>query len=277
TGPPRAGAPLTAPPAGAPRRLVRRRAVLLLVRPTVRTLSWVSLGAGAGLAGLFAAFLWLPFAHVLPADSLGQVTDALRVAAVGLAFGAVATFDDPTERFLSSTPVSVLWRRAIRLALVLPVLALCWWGTLSLAAASPSAASARALGDRLHLGGLTLETAVMVVLVMGLAAVARRLNQARPAVLPAAGGLVVALVIAWRGLGRFGLFPPAPGKAAAPAALAAWTGAIWHWGGLGALMVVVVLAGSSDAWRRPTRLRLPMRATAGHGTPGRATNGERFT
>lgn len=93
--------------------MTRARQAALLALPFARTLPWVALLAAAALA--------------LAVVRLGDAqTLHLRLAALALCIGGAFLLDDPAAETIESVPASLLFRRLLRLALALPVLAAAW-------------------------------------------------------------------------------------------------------------------------------------------------------
>ena len=93
--------------------MTRARQALLLVRPSLRTAAWLAVLPGGAL-GL----------GVLSLD--GPVVLELRLAALALCVGAAFVLDDAASETLASSPTSLLFRRLVRVALVLPPVAALW-------------------------------------------------------------------------------------------------------------------------------------------------------
>lgn len=92
-----------------------------LIRPTMRAMRW---GAPAG-STLPAAFVVWHF-HNQPFTSASSSAFGLRVAALTLALGLAFVLDDPSEDTTAPAPISILTRRALRIALTLPPSLLYW-------------------------------------------------------------------------------------------------------------------------------------------------------
>lgn len=92
-----------------------------LVLPTARSIRW-----GALLGAIApAAFLVWHF-HNQPSPNADSSAFGLRLAALSLALGLAFVLDDPTEDATGYTPVSILARRTLRIALTLPPTMLFW-------------------------------------------------------------------------------------------------------------------------------------------------------
>ena len=94
---------------------------LLAARPLARTIRWPALAAS------FVPGLW--FVGQTSSDPDGSIEGAaiaLRLGAVSLGIGMAFVLDDPTEDLTAPTPVSLLARRGVRIALTLPVAVVAW-------------------------------------------------------------------------------------------------------------------------------------------------------
>ena len=125
--------------------MIRLRQSALLIRPLVRTIRWLPLPVAALLGvGL------LTFGE----QGLGD----LRLAMIALCIGAAFVLDDVAAPTVESSPPPLLFRRTLRLALVLPLAAALWGLLLWDANGSPA------------VGALTLELAGMLALTLAAAA-----------------------------------------------------------------------------------------------------------
>jgi fluoroquinolone transport system permease protein len=97
--------------------VIRLRQAEQLLGPVARTLPWRALLAGSATALVVSS---------LP----GSPTLRARLGAVALCLGVAYLFDDPAETTLESSPLTLMLRRALRLALVAPLLAISWWVVL---------------------------------------------------------------------------------------------------------------------------------------------------
>ena len=86
-----------------------------LIRPMMRTIRW----AGLACAALPAIYVVWNFEHQ-PQGNVDSVAIGLRMAGVFLALGISFVLDDPTEDTTGYTPITVLMRRALRIALTFP-------------------------------------------------------------------------------------------------------------------------------------------------------------
>ncbi|MFE9924419.1 ABC transporter [Streptomyces sp. NPDC005774] len=153
-----------------------------LLRPVVRTLPWRAIGVAGGLGLLFAAA-----PRLMGDDATGRLAlNALRMSAVAFALGAAFLLDDPARHTTAAVPTRRAVRHTLRLALVVPVAALWWTGTLLLVPA----------GVRPPVGGITLEAAATLALALAGAAFAvRRSDSTRPGQ-AVAGALFTTAVLA---------------------------------------------------------------------------------
>jgi hypothetical protein len=83
--------------------------------------SWTALAGGVGLLLAVGAVLAVSDASANPLVGLAAAT---------VAAGALAGLDDPAEDLLAAVPTSAAWRRAHRLALLLPAAVVVWVGLL---------------------------------------------------------------------------------------------------------------------------------------------------
>jgi hypothetical protein len=143
--------------AGPIRRRVWPMRWLVLVRPTVRAVTWAPVlgGTTAGIAVMVAA--------VLLEDDLGAPTLAnlVRLAAVCTAVGAAFLLDDPAARTIRTVPVPLMVRTFVRVAVALPVLGGGW---------AVAAVVADRDSDGLPLAGLALEAAAIGAVTLAVAA-----------------------------------------------------------------------------------------------------------
>jgi hypothetical protein len=126
--------------------VIRLRQVAQLVRPVARSLPWRALLAASAAALVVSS---------LP----GSAALRTRLGAIALCLGAAYLFDDPAASTLQSSPVTLLLRRALRLALATPLF-LASWSVVLWRVDGPDP-----VGRTLELGGpltLTLATAAAV-------------------------------------------------------------------------------------------------------------------
>jgi hypothetical protein len=220
-----------------PARRLRRqlRLVPALLVPTARAVGWVpSLAAFALSVGLLALAV-RPGLALPPADLVRWVRLAMIVAALGYAF----LLDDPSEPTTEAVAGSLLLRRALRVALLLPATA-AWWVAVvwRVRAVHP--------GVRLPVAALTLEAAALLAATVVLAAAGSRLAPERRGGVVAAPAVLALASVAFLLPARVALFPP-PGTAA-------WDGAHRRW----AVLLCLALSAFALASRDPAR-RLPSR------------------
>jgi hypothetical protein len=193
---------------------------------------------------------WLLAAGVLAwkADDVAGPGDAatlLRVVAVVLATSVVALVDDAAANVLEPTPVPLVWRLGVRLAVAAAAVASPW--VLALVWVDPAQLTA----------ALSLECAALTVVALATAAAVARWSgalepsiAAGPAVL---GGAAFAALLP----PRWALFaPPDDG----------WRGAHGRW----AVVLAVAVAVLVFATRDPAAGRIPLRRARQRGTPTRS-------
>ncbi len=161
------------------------RQAALLVRPTVRSLSWAPLAAAGALAfGLLGL--------------TDQGLTELRLAAIGICVGAAFILDDAAAATVASAPTPLLVRRALRVGLASAPLAALWALLSWLAGGAASWA-------------VSLELAAMLALTLAAAAVATRLRGAGRGGAAAGPALLVLLSAAYLLLpSRWGPLPRRP-------------------------------------------------------------------
>lgn len=208
--------------------MTRLRQAGLLVGPSLRTVAWPAL-VPAALLGL----------AILQLD--GDRVVLLRLAAVALCVAAAFALDDPAAETTAAAPAPLLFRRALRLALVLPLVGVAW--ALLLGAGGP-----------VPEGGLTLELAAMLAFALAASAWAAAYVADGRGGLAAAPVLLVALAAAAIALPeRWTLF--------AGAADPRWTAAHARWTAVLVLALLALLAASVDPGRPRILARLrPRRA-----------------
>jgi hypothetical protein len=111
---------------------LRGRQVVLLVRPLWRATRVAPILAAA-LAGLAIVHLGRPVGWA------GTAVANLPEAGTLVCFGAAFMLDDPAANVLAASPTTLIFRRFLRVALVIPLLALLW-GVLLWHAQIPSGA-----------------------------------------------------------------------------------------------------------------------------------------
>jgi hypothetical protein len=219
-----------------PARRLRRqlRLVPALVVPTARTVGWA-----APLAG-FALSLGLLALAVRPGLELpaGRLVLWLRLAMTVAALGCAFLLDDPSEPTTEGVAGSLLLRRSLRVALLLPATAAWWVGVVwRVQAVHP--------GLPLPVAALTLEAAALLAVTVALAAAGSRLAPERR------GGVVAAPALLALTSAAFLL--PAQVTLYAQPGSAAWDGAHRRW----ALLLGLALAAFALASRDPAHRRLP--------------------
>ena len=217
------------------RRLRRQlRLVPALSVPTARAVGWA-----APLAG-FALSLGLLALAVRPGLELpaGRLVLWLRLAMTVGALGCAFLLDDPSEPTTEGVAGSLLLRRSLRVALLLPATAAWWVGVVwRVQAVHP--------GLPLPVAALTLEAAALLAVTVALAAAGSRLAPERR------GGVVAAPALLALTSAAFLL--PAQVTLYAQPGSAAWDGAHRRW----ALLLGLALAAFALASRDPAHRRLP--------------------
>ena len=236
-------------------RWLRRQLRLVppLLVPTARAVGWA-----APLAG-FALSLGLLALAVRPGLELpaGRLVLWLRLAMTAGALGCAFLLDDPSEPTTEGVAGSLLLRRSLRVALLLPATA-AWWAAVvwRVQAVHP--------GLPLPVAALTLEAAALLAVTVALAAAGSHLAPERR------GGVVAAPALL--ALTSAGFLLPARVALYAEPGSAAWDGAHRRWALLLGLALATFAAASSD----PAHRRLPsrLRGLAHWRTRGRATRAE---
>jgi fluoroquinolone transport system permease protein len=224
-----------------------------LLVPTARAVAWwPPLAAFTVSLGLLA--LAVRPGSVLEAEELVQW---LRIAIVTGALGCAFLLDDPSEPTTEGVAGSLLLRRALRVALLLPATA-AWWVAVvwRIRAVYPAVS--------LPIAAFTLEVAALLAVTMALAAAGSRLAPERR------GGVVAAPALLALTSAAFLL--PAQVTLYAQPGSAAWDGAHRRW----ALLLGLALAAFAAASRDPAHRRLPswLRGLAHWRTRGRAARAE---
>jgi hypothetical protein len=217
-------------------RWLRRqlRLVPALLVPTARAVGWAPPLAG------FALSLGLLALAVRPGLELpaGRLVLWLRLAMTVGALGCAFLLDDPSEPTTEGVAGSLLLRRSLRVALLLPVAA-AWWVAVVW--------RVRAVHPELPLpvAALTLEAAALLAVTVALAAAGSRLAPERR------GGVVAAPALL--ALAGAAFLLPAPVALYAQPGGAAWGAAHQRW----ALLLGLALAAFAAASRDPAHRRLP--------------------
>ena len=236
------------------RRIGRQlRLVPALLVPTTRAVGW-----GPPLAA-FTVSLGLLALAVRPGLALPpeELVRWLRLATIVAALGCAFVLDDPSEPTTESVAGSLLLRRALRVALLLPAAAAWWVAALwRVRAVHP--------GLPLPVAALTLEAAALLAVTVALGAAGSRLAPERRGGVVAAPALLALASAA-------GLLPAQVALYAQPGS-AAWDGAHRRW----ALLLGLALAAFAAASRDPAHRRLPsrLRGLAPGRTRGRVTRAE---
>ena len=132
--------------------MIRLRQSALLIRPLARTVRWLPLPAAA-LVGVGL----LTFGE--------QGLHDLRTAMIALCIGAAFVLDDPAASTVESSPPPLLFRATLRIALVLPLVAVLWGLLLWDANGSPAVGA-----STLELAGMLAVTLAAAALLNGAAA-----------------------------------------------------------------------------------------------------------
>jgi hypothetical protein len=215
------------------------RLVPALLVPTARAVGW-----GPPLAA-FAVSLGLLWAAVRPGiESTPELLILLlrltmMVAALGWAF----LLDDPSEASTEAVAGSLLLRRTLRVALLLPATAAWWavavWRVRDVHPALP-----------LPVAALTLELIALLAVTLALAAVGSRLAPERRGGVAAAPALFALDTAAFLLPPELALYPPPGG--------ATWAAAHQRW----AVILGIALVAFAFASRDPANRRLPSRVRA---------------
>ena len=221
-------------------RVVRSRQLLLLVRPTARTIRWAALLGGA-VAAQFV--LWAASGERSRGGPVSLLP--IRVAAVLLCLGAVFVLDDDAGATVEPAVASLAVRRGIRLALTVPVAWAAWGAALWTASrlAASGRGTAAVVPRSLPVAGLMLEAAALLAVTLAAAAVATRsVGHGRGGV--AGGPAVLGFVLAMVSIGRYWpLFPAANSEPA-------WVAAHVRWAVILAVASTVLVLFTLDPARR---------------------------
>jgi hypothetical protein len=217
------------------RRIGRQlRLVPALLVPTARAVGW-----GSPLAA-FTLSLGLLALAVRPDVALpaGQLLLWLRIAMITAALGWAFLLDDPSEPTTEAVAGSLLLRRALRVALLLPATA-AWWVAVvwRVRAVYP--------GMPLQVAALTLEAAALLAVAVALAAAGSRLAPERRGGVMAAPALLALAFAATLLPARVALYDQPVGGA--------WDAAHRRW----ALLLGLALAAFAAASRDPAHRRFP--------------------
>jgi hypothetical protein len=184
-----------------------------LARPVRRSVRWQPVVTSGVLVALL---LW--WRHGTQPGGPG--VELVRACGLVLGVGTAFLLDDPAAPTTAAVPLPLSWRSAYRVVFGVVLVAVLWGGVLTWAV--------RTSAYHLPWGGLTLQAAAWTLLVLAVAATARRLGDLdEPGAATAAGMTVLALLIhllpAWLLL---------TGDPATSASLTRW----------GAVLLVAVLA-----------------------------------
>jgi hypothetical protein len=236
------------------RRLRRQlRLVPPLLVPTARAVGWAAPLAAFTLSLGLLALAVRPDLE-LPA---GRLVLWLRITMTVGALGCAFLLDDPSEPTTEGVAGSLLLRRSLRVALLLPATAT-WWAAVVWRVRDVYP------GLPLPIAALTLEMAAVLAVTVALAAAGSRLAPERR------GGVVAAPALLALASAAF-LLPARVALYALPGS-AAWDGAHRRW----TLLLGLALAAFAAASRDPASRRLPSQLRGiGHGLArGRATRAE---
>jgi hypothetical protein len=209
------------------------RLVPALLLPTARAVGW-----GPPLAG-FAVSIGLLALAVRPglAAPVELLVRWLRITMTVGALGCAFLLDDPSEPTTEGVAGSLLLRRTLRVALLLPATTAWWvaalWRVHSLHPGAP-----------LPVAALTLEAVALLAVTVALAAAGSRLAPERRGGVVAAPALLALVSVAF-------LLPAGVALYVQPASLT-WAGAHQRW----ALLLALALAAFAAASRDPARCRL---------------------
>jgi hypothetical protein len=210
------------------------RLVPALLVPTARAVGWAAPLAGFALSLGLLALAVRPGLALPPERLVLWLRLAMTVGALGCAF----LLDDPSEPTTEGVAGSLLLRRTLRVALLLPATA-AWWAA--------AVWRVRAVHPELPLpvAALTLEAAALLAVTVALAAAGSRLAPERRGGVVAAPALLALVCAAFLLPARVALYA-LPGSAD-------WDGAHRRWALLLGLAVVAFAAASRD----PAHRRLP--------------------
>ena len=236
------------------RRIGRQlRLVPALLVPTTRAVGWGPALAAFGLSLGLLALAVRPGLALSPEELVRWLRLATIVAALGCAF----VLDDPSEPTTESVAGSLLLRRTLRVALLLPAAAAWWVAALwRVRAVHP--------GLPLPVAALTLEVTALLAVTLALAAAGSHLAPERRGGVVAAPALLALAVAATLLPGRVALY--------AQPVVGAWDAAHQRWVALLGLALATFAAASRD----PAHRRLPsqLRGLA-HVSPAAARHGRK--
>jgi hypothetical protein len=145
----------------------RAKQTLQLVRPTAKAMPWRPVIWAAVLA---IVYVW----KEAPGAYIDYRVLVLRVAALLVCMGAAFVLDDATEDTISHLPSPLLLRRALRVALLLPLVAATWFLLVYLAGdVAPRD------GGPMPVGDITLEAATLLATALAAACIGARVTSDR--------------------------------------------------------------------------------------------------
>ena len=162
----------------------RAKQTLQLVRPTAKAMSWRPVIWAAVLA---IVYVW----KEAPGAYIDYRVLVLRVAALLVCMGAAFVLDDATEDTISHLPSPLLLRRALRVALLLPLVAATWFLLVYLAGdVAPRD------GGPMPVGDITLEAATLLATALAAACIGARVTSDRLGGVAAAPILLAVIAVA---------------------------------------------------------------------------------
>jgi hypothetical protein len=236
----------------------RLRVLMWLVQPAAKSIRWLPLVFGSAMGLITLHFMTRDPCVAStgePCLDLANRIAAARVGAVLVALGMAFVLDDPSEDSTAHAPTGLMARRAVRVGIVLPPVALVW--ILELSVIRDSAGAARAT-EHFPFGALTLELFALIAVVLAVAvAVARFVPERIGGV--AAGPILLGMVgstffLPVR-LSLFGIDPGDPG----------WSQQHRIWQLALAVGIIALVWWSVDPWRRRLRGRLARGGPEGTG------------
>ena len=162
----------------------RAKQTLQLVRPTAKAMPWRPVIWAAVLA---IVYVW----KEAPGAYIDYRVLVLRVAALLVCMGAAFILDDATEDTISHLPSPLLLRRALRVALLLPLVAATWFLLVYLAGdVAPRD------GGPMPVGDITLEAATLLATALAAACIGARVTSDRLGGVAAAPILLAVIAVA---------------------------------------------------------------------------------
>jgi hypothetical protein len=205
--------------------------LLARLMPTARTMSWPALTGGSAAC---LALTWI--ARGADGSPLGRWPG---VGALALCTGAAFLFDDAAQATTGATPTSLARRRALRVALALPLVGGVWSAALWYATAAGNPSDAYGPSDR---GALTVQFVALLAVTLAVAAVALRAMPDQPGGWTGVVAPCALLAAAYMLPHRWALLA-APGEEA-------WPAAQQRWAALLALALLTLAWASRDPARR---------------------------